>query len=106
MGVPGGMPGTADALVAAVAALPAQVTSWSATGIGRTTLPVALASLSKGGHLRVGMEDVLTISRGVPVESNAQLVERAVEVGRLAQRTPMTTAEARALLGVKDRSAA
>ncbi len=37
-----------------------------------------LASLSKGGHLRVGMEDVLTISRGVPVESNAQLVERAV----------------------------
>ena len=59
-----------------------------------------------GGHLRVGMEDVLTISRGVPVESNAQLVERAVEVGRLAQRTPMTTAEARELLGVKDRSAA
>src|SRR3954470_14612680 len=60
MGVPGGMPGTADALVAAVAALPAETTSWSATGVGRTTLAVALASLSKGGHLRVGMEDVLT----------------------------------------------
>ena len=100
MGVPGGMPGTADALVAAVAALPAQVTSWSATGIGRTTLPVALASLSKGGHLRVGMEDVLTISRGVPVESNRQLVERAVALGDLAQRRPMTTAEARTLLGL------
>ena len=38
MGVPGGMPGTADALVAAVAALPEQTTSWSATGIGRSTL--------------------------------------------------------------------
>ena len=49
-----------------------------------------MASLSKGGHLRVGMEDVLTISRGVPVESNAQLVERAVDLGRIAQRTPMT----------------
>ena len=48
MGVPGGMPGTADALVAAVAALPEQTTSWSATGIGRSTLPVMLASLSKG----------------------------------------------------------
>jgi 3-keto-5-aminohexanoate cleavage enzyme len=103
MGVPGGMNGTADALVAAVRDLPAAVTSWSATGIGRSTLAVMYASLSKGGHLRVGMEDVLTISRGVPVESNAQLVERAVEVGRLAQRTPMTTAEARELLGVKDR---
>src|SRR6476660_7608147 len=106
MGVPGGMNGTTDALVAAVRDLPAATTSWSATGIGRSTLAVMYASLSKGGHLRVGMEDVLTISRGVPVESNAQLVERAVEVGRLAQRTPMTTAEARALLGVKDRSAA
>ena len=38
MGVPGGMPGTPDALVAAVNALPDAVTSWSATGIGRTTL--------------------------------------------------------------------
>ncbi|KAA1421452.1 3-keto-5-aminohexanoate cleavage protein [Nocardioides humilatus] len=100
MGVPGGMPGTTDALVAAVAALPAEVTSWSATGIGRTTLPVGLAALSKGGHLRVGMEDVLTISRGVPVESNRQLVERAVAMGDLAQRRPMTTAEARTLLGL------
>ncbi len=100
MGVPGGMDGTTDALVAAVRDLPAETTSWSATGIGRSTLAVMLASLSKGGHLRVGMEDVLTISRGVPVESNAQLVERAVAVGALAQRTPMGPAEARELIGV------
>ncbi len=100
MGVPGGMNGTTDALVAAVSDLPAATTSWSATGIGRSTLAVMLASLSKGGHLRVGMEDVLTISRGVPVESNAQLVERAVEIARMAQRVPMTPAEARTTLGL------
>jgi uncharacterized protein (DUF849 family) len=100
MGVPGGMPGTADALVAAVAALPAETTSWSATGIGRSTLAVALAGLSKGGHLRVGMEDVLTLAKGVPVEHNDQLVARAAELGRLAQRTPMSGSEARALLGL------
>lgn len=103
MGVPGGMNGTTDALVAAVRDLPAATTSWSATGIGRSTLAVMLASLSKGGHLRVGMEDVLTLSRGVPVESNAQLVERAVAVGALAQRTPMTTTQAREMLGIKRR---
>jgi 3-keto-5-aminohexanoate cleavage enzyme len=103
MGVPGGMPGTADALVAAVAGLPDAVTSWSATGVGRTTLPVMLAALAKGGHLRVGMEDVLTLARGVPVTSNAQLVERAVQAGTLAQRTPATTAEARQMLQVRDR---
>jgi 3-keto-5-aminohexanoate cleavage enzyme len=103
MGVPGGMPGTTDALVAAVNALPHAVTSWSATGIGRSTLAVALASLSKGGHLRVGMEDVLTLAKGVPVEHNAQLVERAVAMGRLAQREPMSCDEARDLLQIKRR---
>lgn len=101
MNVPGGMPGTADALVAAVAAMPPEVTSWSATGIGRSTLTVALAALAKGGHLRVGMEDVLTLAKGVPVEHNEQLVTRAVELGRLAQREPMTPDEARSLLGVR-----
>jgi len=101
MGVPGGMPGTADALVAAVAALPEHTTSWSATGIGRSTLAVALAGLAKGGHLRVGMEDVLTLAKGVPVEHNEQLVDRAAQLGRLAQRTPMTPAEARELLQVR-----
>jgi uncharacterized protein (DUF849 family) len=103
MGVPGGMPGTADALVAAVNALPAQVTSWSATGIGRSTLAVALAALSKGGHLRVGMEDVLTLAKGVPVEHNEQLVERVVRLGEIAQRTPMKPAEVRELLRTKRR---
>ena len=103
MGVPGGMPGTADALVAAVNALPDAVTSWSATGIGRSTLAVALAALSKGGHLRVGMEDVLTLAKGVPVEHNDQLVSRVVELARIAQRTPMTPAEAKDLLQVKRR---
>ena len=103
MNVPGAMPGTADALVAAVAALPEAVTSWSATGIGRATLRVALAALAKGGHLRVGMEDVLTLAKGVPVEHNEQLVARAAELGRVVQRVPMTPAEARDLLQVKRR---
>ena len=101
MGVPGGMNGTTDALVAAVRDLPAATTSWSATGIGRSTLAVALASLSKGGHLRVGMEDVLTLAKGVPVEHNRQLVERVVAIGKLAQRTPMSTSEAHTFLGIR-----
>ncbi|MBA2738120.1 MAG: 3-keto-5-aminohexanoate cleavage protein [Nocardioidaceae bacterium] len=101
MGVPGGMPGTTAALVAAVAALPEQTTSWSAAGIGRTTLPVALAALSAGGHLRVGMEDTVSYARGRLVTHNAELVERAARLAELAQRPPMTTAEARDLLQVR-----
>lgn len=102
MGVPGGMPGTPAALVAAeqmLRDLPAG-TTFSATGVGRSTIPVLLASLSAGGHLRVGMEDTVTYAKGQPVESNMQLVARAVGFAQLAQRPPLTTAEARELLGV------
>jgi 3-keto-5-aminohexanoate cleavage enzyme len=98
MGVPGGMPGTADALVAAVADLPAATTSWSATGIGRTTMPVAYAALSKGGHLRVGMEDTLTYSRGMPVTHNRELVVRVAELATIAGRPPMASSQAHRLL--------
>ena len=102
MNVPGGMPGTTEALVAckqAVRDLP-DGTTFSATGIGRSTIDVMLASLSAGGHLRVGMEDTITYAKGQPVESNMQLVARAVGFARLAQRPPMTTDEARVMLGV------
>ena len=102
MGVPGGMPGDVPTLAAAVAALPAGAT-WSATGIGRTALPVLLGALAAGGHLRVGMEDTLSFARGRPVARNAELVERAAELARFAQRPPMQAAAARAFLGVRDR---
>jgi uncharacterized protein (DUF849 family) len=101
MNVPGGVPGTPAALLAAVQCLTQEVDSWSATGIGRATIPVALAALSLGGHLRVGMEDVLTFAPGRPVQHNRELVERAAGLGRLAQRPPMDGAGARQLLNVK-----
>lgn len=102
MGVPGGMPGTAAALVASVAMLPPGA-SWSATGVGRTALPVALAALSAGGHLRVGMEDTLSFAPGVPVADNAQLVARAAALAELAQRPPLPPAQARKFIGVPER---
>jgi uncharacterized protein (DUF849 family) len=102
-GVPGAMPGTTAALMAGVAMLPAEVTSWSATGIGRSHLPVMAAALSAGGHLRVGMEDNIMYARGRQVQHNDELVARAVELATLMQRPPMSTTQARELLGVKDR---
>ncbi|HEY3975879.1 MAG TPA: 3-keto-5-aminohexanoate cleavage protein [Streptosporangiaceae bacterium] len=99
MGVPGGMPGDAATLVAAVAALPDGAT-WAATGIGRTSVPVLLAALAAGGHLRVGMEDTTSFARGRPVTGNAELVARAAAGAELAQRPAMTPAGARAMLGI------
>ncbi|WP_329104850.1 3-keto-5-aminohexanoate cleavage protein [Micromonospora sp. NBC_01699] len=106
MGVPGGMPGTTEALVAcrqALRDLP-EGSTFSATGIGRSTIDVLLASLSAGGHLRVGMEDTITYAKGRPVESNMQLVARAVGFAQLAQRPPLSTTHARELLGLPPRN--
>jgi len=100
MGVPGGMPGTVEALVAGLRDLPEGAT-FSATGVGRTSVAVMLASLAAGGHLRVGMEDTLTYAKGSPVESNMQLVSRAVAFARLAQRPPCTPGEVRAAFGIR-----
>ena len=102
LGVPGGAPGTTESVVTMARMLPPGA-SWSATGVGRTTVPVALAALSAGGHLRVGMEDTLTFAPGRPVRDNVELVERAATLATTALRPPMTTDEARALLNVKDR---
>ncbi len=99
MGVPGGMPGTTQALAACLPAIPPGAT-FAATGVGRTSLPVMLAALSAGGHLRVGMEDTLTYAPGEPVRDNTQLVARAAGLARIAQRPPLSTTEARALLGL------
>jgi uncharacterized protein (DUF849 family) len=99
MGVPGGMRGDVPTLAAAVLTLPDGAT-WSATGIGRTSLPVMFGALGAGGHLRVGMEDTITFSRGRPVTGNAELVQRAADLANLAQRPPMSPAEARAFLGI------
>lgn len=104
-GVPGGMPGTPEALVAGVQMLPPEVTSWSATGIGRSHLPIAATALAMGGHLRVGMEDNLMYGRGRPVTGNTELVERAARLAREMARPPLTPEETRSLLGVKDRRA-
>jgi len=102
MGVPGGMAGDAATLVQAVSALPEGAT-WSATGVGRTSLPVMFAALAAGGHLRVGMEDTITFSRGRPVASNSELVARAASAADLAQRPAMEPGQAREMLGVADR---
>lgn len=105
LGVPGGAAGDASTVTAfaeGVRRYLPEGTTFSATGIGRTTLPVMFASLAHGGHLRVGMEDTVSFARRQPVKGNDQLVMRAAEAAALAQRPAISTVEARKLLRMRD----
>jgi len=54
-----------------------------------------------GGHVRVGLEDNIYLSKGVLAKSNAELVEKAVRVIRDLGGEVATPAEARAILGLE-----
>jgi 3-keto-5-aminohexanoate cleavage enzyme len=104
LGVPGALPAWDDALRFLVAHLPEGAT-WSATGIGRAHLPVAEQTIALGGHVRTGFEDVVYYAKGEKASSNAQLIERVVDMAERAGRTVASPSQAREMLGLGPRPA-
>lgn len=99
LGVPGGMPGNAETVAYMLPKLQPGST-WSITGIGRHHMPCMLIGLAQGCNgLRVGLEDNVMLSKGVPA-TNVQLVERAIELGKIAGREIATAEETRQILGL------
>jgi uncharacterized protein (DUF849 family) len=72
--------------------------NWSVVGAGRMEFTLCTAALFIGGHVRVGMEDNLFLSKGVMAKSNAQLVEKMVRIMREFDFEPATPSEAKKLL--------
>ena len=52
---------------------------WASFGISRWQMPMVAKSVLLGGHVRVGLEDNLYLSRGV-FASNGELVSKAVSI--------------------------
>ena len=104
MGVGGSMPGTAENLAFLVNKLPEGAT-WSVSGIGKTHMPMLLAGLALGcDGLRVGLEDNVMFGKDENgnkiIATNVMLVERAVQMAKLAGRQIATADEAREILGI------
>jgi uncharacterized protein (DUF849 family) len=76
--------------------------TWSAAGVGYPgEFQLAALGLMLGGNIRVGLEDNLRVRRRDMAKTNSDLVEKAVELAALFDRTPASPAEARAYLGLK-----
>ncbi len=98
-GFQGAMPYSHDVLDFMVKCLPPQ-SIWCISGIGPAQLPATTQALLLGGHVRVGLEDNHYFAKGVKAD-NLMLVERQVRIMTELGIEPMSAAESRELLGLK-----
>ena len=99
LGVSGGINASARDLNFLVETLPLNST-YTVTGIGRHEFPMATLGIVMGGHVRVGLEDNLYISKGKLAESNAQLVEKVVRIANELGRDIASPYDTRKILGL------
>jgi len=102
MGVKYGFASTPETLFYARSLL-APGARWSAFGIGRAEFPMVAQTWLLGGHVRVGLEDNIYLSKGVLAKSNAELVAKARRMLEDLGAAIATPAEAREILGLATR---
>jgi uncharacterized protein (DUF849 family) len=101
MGIPYGAPDDPSTLMSMVQQLPPGAV-FSTFSIGRMQLAYVAMAVLAGGNVRVGLEDNLMLSRGVPA-SNGQLVERARGILEGMNVTVLGPDDVRARLRLKKR---
>jgi len=75
--------------------------TWVAAGLGRHQFEVNQWCLEAGGHCRTGLEDNIRYDQTRLATSNADLVNKIVEICDRYGRRPATPAEARQILSLR-----
>jgi uncharacterized protein (DUF849 family) len=99
LGVRYGFDATPETMTYARSLLPPGAV-WTGFGIGRAALPMVAQSWLLGGHVRIGMEDTVYLSKGELAPSNAALVRKARDLLKGLGATPATTRDARDIIGI------
>ncbi|MDD3832189.1 MAG: 3-keto-5-aminohexanoate cleavage protein [Clostridia bacterium] len=99
MGVNGGIAGTPRDLVFMIGSLP-QGSTYTVSGVGKCQFDMATMSIILGGHVRVGFEDNIYLSKGVKANSNGEMVSKVVRIANELGRAIATPSEARSILGL------
>ena len=102
MGVLGQIPATVDNLLHMARCIPSG-SPWSVCAVGLNEWPMTTMAIIMGGHVRVGLEDNIYLSQGVPAKSNTELVEKVVRISKELGREIATPDEARAILHLSPR---
>ncbi|MFZ0506166.1 MAG: 3-keto-5-aminohexanoate cleavage protein [Chthoniobacterales bacterium] len=99
MGVKYGFQPLPETVLYARSLLP-QGAQFTAIGIGRSVFTAATQSYLAGGHVRVGLEDGIYLSRGVLASSNAAMVTKVRGIVEALGADIATSAQARHMLGL------
>lgn len=83
-----------------VESLPQNCT-WQVIATGRNEIPLGTIGIVLGGHVRVGMEDNIYLTKGVLAKSNAELVEKIVRISKELGRYIADPEEARRIMGIQ-----
>lgn len=93
-------PATIGTLASISEALPDD-SVWAGAGLGSFQLPMNVAAVTAGGHVRVGLEDSIYYDyEKKTLATNLSLVERTVRIAQELQRPLATAEETRELLGL------
>ena len=98
-GIQYGFAGDPAALFYARSMLPPDA-MWASFGIGRMAFPMVAQSFLLGGHVRVGLEDAINIRKGTLAKSNAEMVEKAVNIVDALGGEIASANDARDILGI------
>lgn len=103
MGIPNAMPVRRKLLEFLISELPEVLpgATWSAMGVARFQFEVNKWCLELGGHCRTGLEDNVKFDKDRLAASNAELVQKIVDVAGDYDRRPATPAEAREILALR-----
>ena len=98
LGVPGALAAKPENILHMRSQLPPNST-WQVAAVGRWQLPLTTMAMAIGGHVRVGLEDNIYLSKGV-LAKNHELVARAARIAKELGRPLATTAQAREILAI------
>ncbi|MDK3018820.1 BKACE family enzyme [Pseudodonghicola flavimaris] len=100
MGVKYGFAATPQTLGYATAQLPPGAI-WTGFATGRMAYPMMAVSAISGGHIRIGLEDAVRLSRDTLAPSNAAMVEKAKRLIADLGYELASAGEARRILGLR-----
>ena len=103
MGIPNALPARRQLLEFLISELEELLpdATWTAAGVARHQFTVNQWCLELGGHCRTGLEDNIKFDRYRLAQSNAELVQKIVDVADQHHRYPATPDQAREILNLR-----